>query len=301
MKRIVTSLLLIVCLNLLFAQQQALITHYMYNGLIYNPAVSGTEKVFSVDLNTRRQWVGIKEAPITQTISAHSLLDKTFGAGGFIFNQVTGPTRRTGLSISSAYHLDLSKTKFSDAKLSFGLAFSLSQFTVDRTQLITRINNDPAVEQSFNNLLSPDASFGLYYFAPNYYMGFSALNLIQSKVDLLNSDPNTNTVVRNYYLTAGGNVEIQKDISLSPSLLFQMIESLPYQIDVSLLGWYKEMVSFGISYRNNDAICGMLGYKNKTLRIGYSYDYGVSDLNSFNSGSHEISMTLFLSKSKFFR
>ena len=44
-----------------------------------------------------------------------------------------------------------------------------------------------------------------------------------------------------------------------------------------------------MSYRNQDAFVGMVGvtYK-KLVDLAYSYDFGLSDLSTGHSGSHEI-------------
>jgi hypothetical protein len=45
----------------------------------------------------------------------------------------------------------------------------------------------------------------------------------------------------------------------------------------------------GASYRSGDAIVGIFEYQvDRKLRIGYSYDYTLSELKSYSSGSHEI-------------
>lgn len=297
MNKLLFTILTLCSLNI-FAQQQALFTQYIFNDLIFNPAVSGVKNYVPISLNTRRQWMGIKEAPAAQTLSAHGYLDRNMGLGGVIFNQVTGPTRRTGATVSSAYHMKVTKNKYNKESktLSFGAAFTISQYTVEKDRLKTRIPDDPTIDKAFNYGLIPDLSFGLYYHNANkYYIGLSALNLIQSSVDLLNTDTsNVNKVVRNYYIMSGGNIDISDKISLQPSVLFQMIETLPYQIDGTLLAWYKRTVFMGISYRHQDAVAVLVGYKNNMFRFGYSYDYILSDIAGFVSGSHEINLTLYL-------
>ena len=284
----------------IFSQQQALFTQYMFNDLIFNPAIAGVKNYVPINLNTRRQWMGVKEAPVTQTLSAHGYMGFNMGLGGTIFNQVTGPTRRTGATLSSAYHLKVKKNKYdkNSKTISFGMAFTLSQYSADKEKLKTRIPDDPTVDLAYNYQLIPDLSAGIYYHNANkYYVGISALNLIQSPVDLLNSDTNNiNKVVRNYYVMGGGNIDMSNDISLQPSLLYQMIESKPFQFDATVLASYKRAFFIGISYRHLDAVAGIVGYKNNFFKFGYSYDYTTSELSGFNNGSHEVNLTLYLLK-----
>ena len=46
---------------------------------------------------------------------------------------------------------------------------------------------------------------------------------------------------------------------------------------------------FRSGYRIGDSVSGLASfYVTPTLRIGYSYDYTLSNLGAFNSGSHEV-------------
>ena len=58
------------------AQQQPLYTQYMFNGLVLNPAYAGSQETFTATALFRTQWAGIEDSPQTQTVSAHSPLDK---------------------------------------------------------------------------------------------------------------------------------------------------------------------------------------------------------------------------------
>src|SRR5687768_16528839 len=56
----------------LAAQQKAMYTQYMFNGLALNPAYSATDDALSISCLFRQQWVGLEGAPNTQTVSLHS-------------------------------------------------------------------------------------------------------------------------------------------------------------------------------------------------------------------------------------
>jgi type IX secretion system PorP/SprF family membrane protein len=65
------------------------------------------------------------------------------------------------------------------------------------------------------------------------------------------------------------------------------------QLDVNLTYMYKNTFWVGATYRMQDAIAPMLGYKFQKgtvrgLKIGYSYDVTTSTLKGHSSGSHEI-------------
>lgn len=296
--RVLLIVLVFLCSYNMFAQQLSLHTQYMFNRFTLNPAFAGTSDGTPINMSVRRQWFGIKEAPVTQFLSAHTGFDK-LGLGASIYNEASGPTRRTGLSFAMAYHLELKDRKV----ISFGLAPTLTQLGLDKNRLETHLPDDPTIAAVGSNQTMPDANFGVYFHdADKYYVSFSAYNLVQTKTDLLNI-PNTvrSRFVRNYYLSAGGHIDLNrtgKIFTLQPSLLFQMIESLPFQLDLNTVAMYDEKYIFGFSYRYKDAVALILGFKKEAVRVGYSYDYTLSKINNYSSGSHEINLTYQLGRSR---
>jgi len=85
------------------AQQIALNTQYMFNDFIINPAVAGTKNYAPLSFSFRRQWMGMDDAPVTQNLSLHSYIGKNTGAGAYFYNDVAGPTRRTGFCGAFSY------------------------------------------------------------------------------------------------------------------------------------------------------------------------------------------------------
>ena len=47
------------------AQQDPMLSQYMFNGLYINPAYAGSHKYWSSTLSYRNQWVGLEGAPST--------------------------------------------------------------------------------------------------------------------------------------------------------------------------------------------------------------------------------------------
>ena len=170
MKKILLIIITFFVVNA-YTQQRPLITQYMFNDLVFNPAIAGVKDYVPLNVSVREQWTGINEAPSTQSLSLHGFLDANLGAGAHIFNHVTGPLRRTGFTVSTAYHVKISKGRYSkDFKtFSFGLAGSLQQYVTDKSKIKTRIIDDPAVNKTFNYQLVPDVSFGLYFHEGNKY------------------------------------------------------------------------------------------------------------------------------------
>ena len=51
---------------------------------------------------------------------------------------------------------------------------------------------------------------------------------------------------------------------------------------------YQDLLWLGLSYRQSDAFVLLFGIDYGQYFFGYSYDTSVSEINGYNSGSHEL-------------
>lgn len=279
------------------AQQISLNSQYLFNEMLVNPGATGTKEYIPIQFNFRKQWTNFPGAPTTQFLSAHSAIAKKMGFGGVLFNDVAGPSRRTGLNINTSYQLQLDSRN--EHKLGLGLGISMTQHLIDVTKLTTYLPNDPAVLRGYNNQMVPDANFGVFYHYKNKgFAGLSAYNLVQLDRDLFDFDNSLyNTMKRTYYFIGGYQFDLGKNFGLKTTSLVQGIETSTIQVDVSAIGLYKNILWLGASYRHTDAVVFLIGGQAGPFKFGYSYDYTLSDIGKYSVGSHEIFLELQLHKS----
>lgn len=273
-------------------QQISLNSQYLFNEMLVNPGAAGSKDYVPVQLSFRKQWVNFPGSPTTQAISAHGEVGKNMGFGGTVFNDVAGPSRRTGLNTNAAYHLQLDRR--GDHQLGLGLGLSLTQHLIDVNMLTTYLPDDPAVLRGYNNQFVPDANVGVFYhFKDKGFAGLSAYNLVELRRDLYDfGNPFYNPLERTYYFLGGYEFELSPSFDLKTTALVQMIETFTTQFDVTALGTYKKVVWLGVSYRHLDAVAIMAGGQAGQFRFGYSYDYTLSDIGDYSSGSHEVFLEL---------
>jgi exodeoxyribonuclease-3 len=125
-------------------QQLPVYSQYMMNKFLINPAVAGSEGYTAFNITSRKQWLGIKDAPLTFAASGQTRLNRNssgsratrgssgsmagrVGLGGYIFNDRHGLVSRSGLQLTYAYHIP-----FESSQLSFGLSGTFWQFRLDR-------------------------------------------------------------------------------------------------------------------------------------------------------------------------
>lgn len=273
-----------------YGQQFVMHSNYMVNGLPLNPAVAGTKTFAPLVLGFRRQWTGIREAPVAQHLSYHTYVAEQIGIGIHAFNDVAGPARRTGMTGSFSIQVKSSlKTR-----LSFGMAGTFSQFMIDRNKLVTQEPGDQAVNDRTTNQFIPDLAAGLHWYGHQFHMGISLFNIIQTRTDLFDiMTPVTSTLDRTLYANASYRFGANNDNSLSfePAAILRLMLNAPIQFDLSGRIFYNQQYYLGSSYRFKDALAILIGFDGPKLGIGYAYDMGLSKLNSYHSGSHEIVIT----------
>jgi len=68
-----------------------------------------------------------------------------------------------------------------------------------------------------------------------------------------------------------------------------MTDGAPLQVDISANFMFIERFVVGVAYRWDASVSALAGFQiTDGLYIGYGYDREISNLNNYNSGSHEI-------------
>lgn len=297
MKKVLFSaFILFASFSFLNAQQVHQFSQYTANHFAFNPAVAGTQTNELVTKATyRRQWWGSFEGnePTTLAVSMHGNFSKkkAIGLGAMIFNDQLGPQSTTGIQLAYAYHIPIKKD---EQYLSFGLAGTFMNRTIDYNKLNAYDKDDNAIIASTNeSQFKGDAHFGAYYYGPNFWLGVSSLQLIQSKFKLSNNATVENLVTvenaRHFYGTAGYRFFINDDFALQPSVLLKYVQAVPVSTELTLMAYYQNNYWLGLNYRTDDAVSLMLGIDlDNGLNIGYAFDFITSELNNYSSGSHEL-------------
>jgi type IX secretion system PorP/SprF family membrane protein len=283
MKTKLFSFVLMFTATVSFAQQDAQFTQYMYNTININPAYAGSRGVLSIFALHRTQWVGLDGAPVTNTVSVNTPLNaNNLGLGVSLVNDKIGPTHENTLSADLSYTFPTSET----FKLSFGIKATANLFDLD----VSRLNpaeDDPSLHD-YSNKFTPNIGAGVYLHSDKAYVGFSVPNFIESK----RYDDNEVAIFKekiNYYLIAGYVFDLNNDFKFKPAVLTKIVEGAPLQVDVSANFMFIDKFVVGAAYRWSAAFSAMVGFQiSEGLYIGYGYDHETTNLNNYNSGSHEI-------------
>ena len=296
MKYLIQLSALLMCL-IVSAQQDPQYTQYMYNMSVINPAYAiDNPDAINIGGLYRAQWVGSVGGPTTGSLFAHTALGKRVEGGiSIIHDQIGDVVKETNFYADFAYVLPVSENN----KLSFGLKAGATFFS---TNFNGFIYSDALPDQAFANNLSrtfPNIGIGTYYFGKNYYIGFSAPNLLTSKhLERKDGVVRTGSEEIHYFLTGGYVFNINEKLKFKPAFMSKGVTGAPLSIDVTANFLINNLFEAGIGYRLGDSFSGLVNFKvTPTLRVGYAYDRTISNLGRFNSGSHEIMILFDLSKS----
>jgi type IX secretion system PorP/SprF family membrane protein len=268
------------------AQQDAQFTQYMYNTININPAYAGSRGALSVFGLYRTQWVGLDGAPETSSFSVNTPINNSnLGVGVSFINDKIGPTIENNFSADISYTVQTS----ADFKLSFGIKGTANIFNLDVNKLNPVDQGDPQF-QDLNNKFSPNVGAGVYWHSDKAYIGLSVPNFIETN----RYDDNNVAIYKDkisYYLMAGYvfNLDQAQYIKFKPAILTKMVEGAPLQADISANFMFMDKFVVGAAYRWSASLSAMVGFQiSDGLYLGYGYDRETTNLNNYNSGSHEI-------------
>lgn len=264
--------------------------HEMY-GVLHNPATAGSKYHGSLGGTIRTQWSGMPGSPTTGLIFGSTFLKKSkLGLGGYLYNDVTGPTRRTGLQTAISYHIFMNDNK---AALSFGLEGRFQQFSYDKEAFDPVLGNDPVIAGS-DNTIKGDAGFGIAYTTSDFQIGVSAAQLIQSQLGFYEGAGNPTEeakLYRHYYVHSNYNWDIDEGTRIIPNFLLIYLPNAPVEFQGGARVEHNNTFWYGLAYRIRQAWMINAGVRIKgKFNIGYSFDIYKTPLSVYESGAngHEI-------------
>ncbi|MBR9846774.1 MAG: type IX secretion system membrane protein PorP/SprF, partial [Algicola sp.] len=216
------------------------------------------------------------------------------GGLSIVHDEIGDVVSDTNLFLDYAYILNLGEK----SKLSFGVKAGLSFFS---TNFNGFVYSDPLPDPVFAENISrtfPNFGTGVFYFSDKHYLGLSAPNLLKSKHLEDNSGIVTESVEALHIFFTGGYVfHINQNLLFKPAFMAKAVAGAPITLDFTSNVLINNNFEIGLGYRVEDGLSGLVNFKiTPNLRLGYAYDYTVSNLGKFNSGTHEIILLFDLSK-----
>ncbi len=276
--------------SLLWAQQEASFSLYMFNHQAINPAYVGSQDYTQITAINRSQWNGIIGSPETQAITfGHQFKNKNTGLGISSVIDRIGPSQNTSVAIDFAYHLKLNDKNL---RLGLGLKVSARSYQLDNSMISPFNSSDLVFTSPIDSKFSPNIGAGIYLQSQKFYFGVGIPYFLEDKEILYK---------RNYYMFFGGLIGENNSIKFKPSFLVQKTELLPLTYDASILIvagnkiWIgpqiRSTVNSGIPGEKSSGFYGAIAgiHLGRNLTLGYAYQGGSLNKNiGITNNSHEL-------------
>jgi type IX secretion system PorP/SprF family membrane protein len=289
-------------------------SQYIMNGFLINPSFAGRDGYTTITLTTREQWVGLEQAPATYAASFQTRLLKNsyiskatsvrkklvrptkggnVGLGGYVFSDHNGIMRRTGFQVIYAYHIPMKQIGGFPSDLALGLAFTGYQFAINTDHLIFD-PDDPFLNNYDKSVFIPDFNFGASFTTAKYYAGFAMTNLLRGSLMFADTTAINREELGHFFLTGGYKFELAPDWTLEPSAFLKSSDmfSRSFQADITARVYFRNDYWAGLSWRTNDALIILAGFKYDRFHFGYAVDIALTDIRRQSFGTHEITLAV---------
>lgn len=273
-----------------FSQTEPMYSQYMYNMLGVNPAYAGNREATSFNFFQRNQWIGLKGAPKTTSLSIDKAAkDGKIGLGFQAYDDRLGVESATGFNAIISSRVKVSEI----GVLSGGISFGLMNYRLNLNDVMNRYTpTDPSfISSAKPSQWNPSVGMGVYYNTDKLYIGLSTPSILRSRLAKYENFVSGIQKMDDFHLfaTAGYVFEVNDDVKLKPSTMIKMVSGAPIELDLNLNVWLKDLIGIGGSYRTGDAFIGMVEIQaTDNLRFGYAYDMPFTPLKYFTRGSHEL-------------
>jgi len=273
------------------AQQLNTSSFYELYSVLHNPAAAGSRQHAFLGGSFKTQWSNMPGSPKTGLLYGQTYLPAArLGLGGYLYHDVTGPSSRTGLQMSYAYHIPVKEK----SSVSFGLEARLQQLSFDREKLQQELGGIDPVTTGAHTRFKADAGFGVAYTTPRLQVGAAVSQLVQSKYrlyEVAGTQTEQSRLYRHYYLHGAYSFVPDETMKISPNLLLIYFPNAPLEAQTGVRILHNELLWYGLSWRARQGWMISAGVKGKEkFTIGYSFDIYNAPLSIYQKGSsgHEL-------------
>ena len=268
------------------AQSVELSNYYLYDKYVINPASAGDLSYQPIVISLRKQWAGINDSPLSQTIFSHKKFSNNVNIGIKLFNDSYGVLNKTGGELTYAYNLSINPKN--NTYVSFGLSAIVFQKGINYSKLMVERSEDPLINESNKSIISPDFGLGAVYHTRTFEGGISLPRSFLFKSDINGEGLMDFREDREFLFHGSMKFDYDKKSVLIPTGLVRVQSNGLTQLDLSLLYQYNNMIHAAITYRTTDSFSVMGGVDTKYITVFYSFNMGLNQLSSNSLGSHEL-------------
>jgi type IX secretion system PorP/SprF family membrane protein len=294
--------------------QDIVYSQFYANPVYLNPALAGSKVDQRITLNYRNQWPGIQKGYISYSATWDQHFDAISGALGVMVNtDVAGGGVYNRFSTSGIYAYRFNATKNIDIKAAIQVGYV--QYKLDWDKLVLgdqMIDISTGTLEPTHDYLPPRLTIGNVDFSTGLLAGYKgsaflgvAVNHL-TRPDISFYETGSNRIDLRWTVHTGMLIDFNqgmdgadlRNFSISPNIVYVQ-QGKFHQLNA---GMYVNNYPFvaGLWMRHNfgnpDAFIVLLGFQQKSYKIGYSFDYTISRLTIRTGGAHEISVAYIFQK-----
>jgi len=155
--------------------------------------------------------------------------------------------------------------------------------------------SDPEIVARLNGSKYFDASIGVFGIYDNRITyGIALPSVVSQRLD----DDSSELIGRDFGLIANLGYKFDladKDLVIEPSIYAKQLMLVPFHVDVNLrVGLLDEKLNMGVSYSNGaeNRLGFLIGAYLDNFGVFYAYNTSFNQFQTFNNGSHEVSLRL---------
>ena len=252
-----------------------------------------------------QQWVGIDNAPSTQSLSIDGRIADRTGVGLILFNDSNGFTSQKGVQASFAHHLVL--TEYNRQYLSFGISYKFNQFEIDSSEF------NRAIAAVDGDITSSNHNFDLsvLYRIKSFFLSLNAINILEKSIDEFDGVAEPPTISSYYAFTGFVFKNLIKGLEYEPSLLYTNFASdsrSTLDVNFRVRKFFKDDYFWGgLTFRglidqsfNPVTVSPSVGLAKSNFYFAYSYQLNLNESTQLtnNLGSHLITVGIDFLKRK---
>ena len=275
--------MLLIAPYLAMTQSDLLFNNYKINRLAHNPASIENNGMINAYLGVHQQWIGFEDAPNMQWAYVSGLFERqNMGVALNILNQSVGATLTQNIKIDYSYRIYLAGGHI----ISLGIAAGVYYRKFDYSGLRFE-ETEPQVYSSEDDKLQADFDFGIEYTFKNFSFGFASNHIsVPNKNATILKIPIQNHIYANYLYEIANEINIVGGADYFRS---GTIDCLGISADLFL----KDKFNAGLVYRTSTSFIIRAGVQlTPIINVQYSYDMGSGSFASYNSGVHELVLSM---------
>lgn len=269
-----------------FAQKDApVFSQQMFSAVNFNPAAVRTANQVQATLFGRHQWLGFEGAPASVMLNLEGYVGEiNSGFSASILGDRFGHSHTLDFKAGYSYHFKVGDKSTFQLGLSAGFLYK----NFRGSDVILDQNGDPIIDMEDHSDVKPDVDFGIAFSSGGFMIGASATHLTSFAYkpdDYFRPD-------MGLYLFATYYGRVSDKLLLQPYVRAMYVgDALKFEVDfrAEILRWFY----IGAGYRYHEAVKAMAGITiYDKVAIGYCYDIGMGSIKNYQSGSHEIIISL---------